>query len=167
MLCAQASEYVGDLDGAEQSYQWFLDNVPSDPRFEVARSGLARVLIAQARQERESAGLDTDGFARPPRRGGSGSGRTHLVIYNDHPDELQIVMSGPESRIETVPASMMSVVYSEANADCRFDVPSIVIDVDPGLYDVLVKRPSYIGVVSTWALDAGAEYSVSSCLSQG
>lgn len=167
LLCAQASEYVGDFDGAEQSYQWFLDNVPSDPRFEVAQSGLARVLIAQARQERESAGLDTDGFARPPRRGGSGSARTHLVIYNDHPDELQIVMSGPESRIETVPASMTSVVYSEANADCRFDVPFIVIDVDPGLYDVLMKRPSYIGVVSSWTLDAGAEYSVSYCMTQG
>lgn len=153
--CAQFSEFVGDPATAATNYQWFLDNAPFDPRAVEARDGLARSLVKQA--QLQGAGE----LPAPTPAGGSGGNHTRVVIYNDSPEELQIVLSGPESRIEIMPASPTSDTYSLVGPPvCRTDVPVLQIEVDSGVYDVLVRATSG-GVspfVGSWTLDAGAAY---------
>lgn len=154
--CAQTAEYLGDVGSAVEWYQWFVDNAPFDPRFTTARDGLARCLIKQA----EQAG---SGELPPPTdTGGSGSSLTEVTIYNDSPAELRIVISGPESRIEVIPASPTSDEYSLVGPlSCRTDVPTLTITVAAGDYRVLVEDIS--GGVSpftgTWSLTSGDRFS--------
>lgn len=153
--CAQTAEYLGDVGSAVEWYQWFVDNAPFDPRFTTARDGLARCLIKQA----EQAG---SGELPPPTdTGGSGSSLTEVTIYNDSPAELRIVISGPESRIEVIPASPTSNEYSLVGPlSCRTDVPTLTIAVAAGEYRVLVEDISG-GVrpfTGTWSLTSGDRF---------
>lgn len=153
--CAQTAEYLGDVESAVEWYQWFVDNAPFDPRFTTARDGLARSLIKQA----EQAG---SGELPPPTdTGGSGSSLTEVTIYNDSPAELRIVISGPESRIEVIPASPTSDEYSLVGPlSCRTDVPTLTITVAAGDYRVLVEDISG-GVrpfTGTWNLTSGDRF---------
>ena len=154
LTCAQFSDFVGDRDAAMTGYQWFLDNAGADPRVSIARDGLARLTHAKARED------GADIASAPERSGSSGSSLSRVVIYNDSPNELKIVVSGPESRIEVVPASPTSSEYSTIGPlFCRTDVPSITIDLLPGTYDVLVSGGSLNPVFGSWPLAQGAEYS--------
>src|SRR5690606_36390052 len=97
--CAQIAEYTGHWAHAVGWYQWFLDNGPLEPRSATARDGLARSTVAAAE------GSGAGSLPAPAPAGGSGSPDAEVVIYNDTPDELRIVVSGPESRIAVIPAS--------------------------------------------------------------
>ena len=97
----------------------------------------------------------------PTDTGGSGSSLTEVTIYNDSPAELRIVISGPESRIEVIPASPTSDEYSLVGPlSCRTDVPTLTITVAAGDYRVLVEDISG-GVrpfTGTWNLTSGDRF---------
>lgn len=153
--CAQVADISGDYSAAVERYQWFVDNAPLDERITAARDGLARALINEA----ESAGAGE--LPAPVPAGGAGGGATDVVVYNDSPEELRIVLSGPESRIEIVPASTTSTEYSLVGpTSCRTDVPSLALELQPGEYRAMVEATSG-GVspfVGNWTLDAGDAY---------
>lgn len=154
--CAQSAEYVEDYATAIELYQWFVDHGPADARLVTARDGLARCLIARAQQS--GAGE----LPPPTATGGSGSSIASVVIYNDSPEELRIVLSGPESRIEIMPASPTSSEYDLVGPlSCRTDVPMLELDVPAGDYQVLVESTS--GGISpftgTWNFTSGDAYS--------
>lgn len=155
LTCAQTAEFFQDYTGAVERYQWFIDHVPTDDRLVAARDGLARSLIAQARQG------GTGSLPQPTDTGGSGGSLATVVIYNDSPEELRIVLSGPESRIETLAASATSGTYDLVGpTSCRTDVPSLELQVAAGDYQVLVEATG--GGISpftgTWTLDRGDAY---------
>lgn len=155
LACAQTAEGMQDYQAAIERFQWFVDNYPLDPRLTAAQEGLARSLIADARQR--GAGE----LPPPTPTGRSGSDLVSVVIFNDSPNELRIVLSGPESRIVNVAPSPTSSTYPVVGPlTCRTDVPTIELSVKPGDYQVLVDaidgtvRP-YAGA---WSLGSGATY---------
>jgi hypothetical protein len=154
-MCAQTAEFFGDAATAIERYEWFLANAASDPRATSARDGLARCLILQA----EASGA---GELPPPTdTGRSGSSAVEVVVYNDSPTELRIVLSGPESRIELLGASPTSGEYDLIGPlSCRTDVPMLSLTVAPGEYRVLVEDTS--GMVNpftgTWTLTSGDRF---------
>ncbi len=150
--CAQFADFVGDRDRAIELYRSFLAAHPDDPRAPEATAGLARNLIARAR-----AG-DTAPFERPARSGSTGDRHAALDYSNDTPYDQQIVLSGPDARIITVPASPTSVIYDTAPRECRSDVPTVTIDVAPGTYDIMISDDVTDPEIGTWTLAAGAEY---------
>ena len=155
LTCAQTAEFFQDYSGAVERYQWFIDNAPTDDRLVAARDGLARSLIAEAQQG------GAGSLPQPVDTGGSGSSLASVVIYNDSPEELRIVMSGPESRIEVLAASATSGEYDLVGpSSCRTDVPMLELQVPSGVYDVLVEATS--GGISpftgTWTLGRGDAY---------
>lgn len=116
---------------------------------------MARSLIAEAQQG------GAGSLPQPVDTGGSGSSLASVVIYNDSPEELRIVMSGPESRIEVLAASATSGEYDLVGpSSCRTDVPMLELQVPSGVYDVLVEATS--GGISpftgTWTLGRGDAY---------
>ncbi len=153
--CAQVAENSGQFDAAVERYQWFVDNAPLDERAVAARDGLARALISQA----QNSGAGT--LPQPTKSGGSGGSLTAVVVFNDSPEELRLVLSGPESRIEIIPASPTSTTYSLTGPDvCRTDVPSLKLQLQPGDYQTLVESTSG-GVnpfVGSWTLVKGSAY---------
>lgn len=154
--CAQMAEYSGDYGAAIEWYQWFLDHVPLEPRSGVALDGLARSTVALARQRGASE------LPPPAPTGGSGTAAAEIVLYNDTPDELRVVVSGPESRIVEIPASPTSSYYSMVGpAACRTDVPSVALELTAGTFDVLVETTTADDVddfLGSWVLDASASY---------
>ena len=155
LTCAQTAEFFGDTAAAIERYQWFLDNAPFDPRTATARDGLARSLILRAQQ------TGAGELPPPTPTGSSGGALTRVVIYNDSPEELRLVVSGPESRIEVIPASPTSGTYSLVGPpSCRTDVPTIELRLTPGDYQVLVEATTG-GVrpfTGTWTLGRGDAY---------
>ena len=155
LTCAHTAEFFQDYATAIERYQWFLDNAPGDERVVEARDGLARSLIADA--QLQGAGS----LPQPVDTGGSGTGRTTIAIFNDSPEELRIVMSGPESRIEILAASPTSSEYLGVGPpSCRTDVPRLDLKVQDGDYQVLVESTGG-GVspfVGTWSLGRGDAY---------
>jgi len=155
LSCAQVAEFVQDYDSAVEWYQWFIDNAPLDERVVTANDGLARSLIKRA----QLAGAGE--LPAPNDTGSSGTSAVRIVIYNDSPEDLNIVMSGPESRFEFVSASPTSSTYPLVGPpSCRTDVPVIEFDVPAGQYQVLVEAASgsVDGFVGTWTLGRGDEY---------
>jgi hypothetical protein len=157
LTCAQTAEFFQDYSGAVERYQWFIDNAPTDDRLVAARDGLARSLIAEAQQG------GAGSLPQPVDTGGSGSSLASVVIYNDSPEELRIVMSGPESRIEVLAASATSGEYDLVGpSSCRTDVPMLELQVPSGVYEVLVEATS--GGISpftgTWTLGRGDAYAL-------
>ncbi|MGZ4740519.1 MAG: hypothetical protein ACXVLM_14925 [Ilumatobacteraceae bacterium] len=153
--CAQVAENSGQFDAAVQRYQWFVDNAPLDERAVAARDGLARALINQA----QNSGAGT--LPEPTQSGRSGGTLTDVVVFNDSPEELRLVLSGPESRIEIIPASPTSTTYSLVGPPvCRTDVPSLELQLQPGDYQTLVESTSGAvnPFVGTWSLAKGAAY---------
>jgi hypothetical protein len=155
LTCAQTAETSQDYPAAIERYQWFIDNAPSDERFVTARDGLARSLIAQAAQS------STGSLPAPTATGRSGSDLASVVIYNDSPEELRIVMSGPESRVEVLAASPTSSTYDQVGPlSCRTDVPMLELDVPAGDFQVLVEATG--GGIEpfsgTWHLDSRDAY---------
>jgi hypothetical protein len=149
------AEVGGDDASAIDWYQWFLDHAPLDARATAARDGLARSLIHRA------AGAGAGTLPTPQPTGRSGSAATRVVVYNDSPEQLRLVLSGPETRIEIIAASATSSVYSLVGPPtCRTDVPSLVLQLAPGEYKALVEATGG-GVeefVGTWSLTKGAAY---------
>jgi hypothetical protein len=153
--CAEVAEQAADFEAAIDRYQWSLDNAVDEDHATLARDGLARALINHAE------GVGAGELPEPVPAGGTGRGETDVVVYNDSPEELRIVLSGPESRIEIIPASTTSETYSMIGPPlCRTDVPSLELRLQPGEYRALVEATS--GNVSPfsgdWTLTSGDAY---------
>jgi hypothetical protein len=153
--CAEVAEYAAEYDVAIDRYQWSLDNAVDEEHATLARDGLARSLINRA----EDVGAGE--LPEPVPAGGAGRGVSEVVVYNDSPEELRLVLSGPESRIEIIPASPTSSTYSLVGPPvCRTDVPSLQLNLAPGDYRALVESTS--GNVSPfsgdWSLSSGDAY---------
>jgi len=87
-----------------------------------------------------------------------GGGVTRLIIRNDAESDLDVVLTGPETRFLTVEGSPTSWTYAEPPWDCRVDVPVLTIDLIPGVYEVMFERYGDPISVGTWDLRSGAIY---------
>jgi hypothetical protein len=149
--CAQFADFVGDTSGAVELYEEFIAVAPSDARVPEAQTKLARNMIADARA------ADAEEFDAVEPSGSSGSDLAQLVLWNDTAYEQQLVITGPETRFVTVPASPTSPTYATPPLSCATDVPSVTLDLAPGTYDLLVSD-EVDTMVGTWQLDQGTAY---------
>jgi hypothetical protein len=88
------------------------------------------------------------------------SGPTVVRIENASSQQLTIVFSGPEQRVEEVAPCSECGAASGADA-CDATGPEIRVELPPGTYDVVVRAAAGADVIpfrGTWALDAGFEY---------
>lgn len=152
LRCAELAHFFGDTGTAIELYRWFLDNTQDDPRAGGAEAGLAWNLIAQARAN------GTTEWERPGRSDQIGGNVARMIIRNDAWSALDVTLTGPETHFLTVAESPTSAQYFDHPNECRLDVPSITIDLTPGVYDVMFERNGNAAAVGTWDLRAGSVY---------
>jgi hypothetical protein len=151
-MCAQFSDFVGDVPGAIELYRSFIAAAADDVRIADAEAALARNMIADARAN------DAEQLQDIGRSGSSGSDLAQFVFRNDTEYEQTLVITGPETRFVTIEASPTSSTYTVEPLDCRTDVPSVTLDLVPGTYDILLSDEVVEAQVGTWQLDRGAAY---------
>jgi hypothetical protein len=150
MACAEQAE-KNPKGGAVDRYESILANYPDHPRIGEAKAGLARAMMA-------SAGGGNSSNLPPPQAAGRSSGGQNLTVKNSSNKRLRLVMTGPQTLVEELPAcegcssSIVGTCSSSATVS-TFSVPA-------GSYQVAVRvmdgnvRP-YAG---SWSLSSGVRY---------
>jgi hypothetical protein len=96
-------------------------------------------------------------------KSGQAGGQSTVVIQNDSPEQLSIVFSGPDVRVEEVKACGECVEYVGVGPSaCPEKGPVAEYVLAPGTYEVVVKSSSGSDVTpfrGTWTLKKGEEYS--------
>jgi outer membrane protein assembly factor BamD (BamD/ComL family) len=142
---------------AADAFDLFLSQYPDHERASEAETGLASALL------REAKAGGAGEIARPQISGSTGTGDAVVIIQNDSPEAMRIVFTGPETRIEELPACTDCITYSGLGPDaCPELGPVGEYTVPPGTYEVLVESISDSGTTpftGTWDLASGDEYS--------
>ena len=135
----------------------FLSRYPNDPRASDVESALARSIVASSKSS--SAGT----IPAPNLSGITAGGSAVVIARNDSPNRLRIALSGPDGRVEELPACASCTTYSSFGPlSCPDLGPVGRYTVTPGQYDVVVQSISDTSVTpwtGTWNLGSGDEYS--------
>lgn len=154
--CGKTYENIGRYPVAIQMYSKFLSENSGHPLAETVEDALARAIVFDARAS--GAGI----IPAPERSGSTSGGSTMVIIQNDSPEDLQIVFSGPDSRIEMLDACTSCQAYSLTEPTyCPEKGPIGRYVLPPGQYDVVVQSVSDAGVTpwtGDWNLVSGEEY---------
>jgi hypothetical protein len=154
--CGQTFEDEGDWDNAVTMYEKFLADYPNHALAPDVEEGLARSIVMQAK----AAGAGE--IPAPQSSGSTDSGVTEVVIQNDSPDQLRIVFSGPNSRVEELGACSSCINYTGTGPMyCPEEGPVGRYTLEPGQYDVVVESISDSGTTpwaGYWDLIDGDEY---------
>lgn len=154
--CAGTLGQQGDLAGAQRLYDQFLADFPDDPRAAQVQRAVVDLMIQQAR----SAGASE--IPAPIRTGDVESGTARVVIQNDSPEPLRLIIAGPETRMEEIDACVNCPSFpSQAPEACLELGPTVTYELAPGAYDVLVEALTGEAVrpfVGSWTLESGAYY---------
>ncbi len=154
--CGVQAEEDGDYETAIGLYETLLDKYELHPQVEEIEERLAQALFDQA----QAAGA---GEIAPPASSGYVSGSLAVVvIQNDSPESLRIIFTGPETRIETLPAcSTCENYFGVGPLYCPEKGPIGTYELEPGTYSILVEASSDSGTTpftGTWTLEGGKEY---------
>jgi hypothetical protein len=137
-------------------FEILLESYPTNTATREIKQPYAKALIEQARQ---GASITID---QPQRTGSTSSGTVVYKVTNSSPYEMRIVLSGPDSIVETISACTTCIKYTYAPDDCPSGV-SKNITLSPGYYSVLVKSiNSNIYVTpytGSWSFSSGGIYS--------
>ena len=156
LTCGSNYQNDGDLTGAAAVYEAFLEKYPDHASAEEVSRVLAELLVANAK----ASGSGT--IQRPDSSGWAPSGVARVVIQNDSPHQLKLVFSGPDSRIEILPACEACVDFSTISPMyCPELGPIATYELTPGTYEVLVEASDEGGVnpfTGTWELQGGNEF---------
>ena len=155
--CGQAYEADGEFADALATYAQFRDDYPEHALADDVDAAFARATLAETTTA-------NPGDLPPPNAMGPGgtAGLATIVIQNGSPDELNMVFSGPDVRVEEIEACTDCVkVFGVATDACEREGPMAEYVVSPGTYQVVVKSGSGSSVRpfrGTWTLEAGQEY---------
>jgi hypothetical protein len=157
--CGQAAEDEGAFAAAVDFYDRFRTDYPDHELFGQVSLAFARVTIADA----EASGA---GELPTPQQIGDGSGSSDqvtVVIQNDSPEALNIIFSGPETRVETIEACTECAKFSDSEPESCPELGATgTYLLAPGSYTVVVKAGGGSDVTpfrGTWDLEGGQEYS--------
>ena len=150
---AQAKQY----SEAMAMYETFLKEYPNHPFLATIKKDLGTIMIADDRQK---------GAGKLPPAVPSGftfDGTTTVQIRNESPHPLRIVLNGPESQFEEIPAceDCKEMSASAEPKSCPNQGPVINMTLKPGNYDIVAKSIAgktvspYIG---NWTLGKGYQY---------
>lgn len=146
----------GQYEDAIFVYEKFLDDYPTHEMADTVEDSLAEALVAWAK----AAGAGN--IPAPEVSGTTGGISTVVIIQNDSPESMRIVFTGPETRIEELPACTNCQTYFGTGPEfCPEIGPSGTYELAPGTYEVLVTATSDSGTTpftGTWSLASGDEY---------
>ncbi len=155
--CGQNYAKAKQYDQAMTMYETFLKEYPNHSFVATIKKDLGTIMIADARQK---------GAGQLPPAVPSGltiDGTTTVQIRNESPYPLRIVLNGPESQFQEIPACKDCQKRS-ASAElesCPNQGPVINLTLKPGNYDIVAK--SIVGenvnpYVGNWTLGKGYQY---------
>ena len=158
LACGEAFEGEADFVNALTMFDRIRQSYPDHPLQNTASEAFVRATLAEA----DATGA---GELPTPDAVGSGTGATGpalVVIRNASNEELTIVFSGPEQRVEEMAACTDCEAFSGDEPDgCPAGGPEARYEVEPGSYDVVVKAATESGIIpfrGNWTLDPGQEY---------
>jgi tetratricopeptide (TPR) repeat protein len=156
--CGQAYEAEKAYAEALAAYARFRSEYPDHDLAADVEAALVRATLA----ETDASGA---GSLPAPQEQGDGTGTAGVatvVIQNDSPDQLSMVFSGPDVRVEDLEACADCVEFTgDGPHECQGLGPIGEYKLGPGTYDVVVKSGSGSSVIpfrGTWDLKAGQEY---------
>lgn len=154
--CAENYTNQNEFALAADIYTAFLVTFPEHPDVENVNLLLPDLLIKAAR----ASGSGT--IERPNETGWAPEGIARVVIQNDSPHDLRIVFSGPDSRIENLPACETCMdYYAVGPIYCPEQGPIGTYDLTPGEFEVLVETRNEENVTpftGTWAFPGGKSF---------
>lgn len=146
----------GEFRLAADIYESFLNKFPEHPSVETVKFLLPDLLVKAAR----AAGSGT--IERPNETGWAPEGVARVVIQNDSPHDMRIVFSGPDARIEILPACETCIdYYAVGPLYCPEQGPIGTYDLTPGDFDVLVEsinEEDVIPFTGTWGFQGGKAF---------
>jgi hypothetical protein len=156
--CGNTYFSAGAYADALLVYERFRTEFPDHGLSAQVDEGYAAATLAEA------AASGAGALPQPESVGGSGEGAlVTVIIRNDSPERLTIVFSGPEVRVELLPACVECERFvNEGPPECPEKGPIGRYVVEPGTYTVVVKATAGNSVTpfrGTWTLEASTEYS--------
>ncbi len=141
---------------AADLYQSFIEKYPDHPRVEEIKFLLPDLLIKAAKTG------STGTIERPDASGWAPAGVSRVVIQNDSPHTLRLVFSGPDARIEELPACDECSDYTGIGPMyCPEKGPIGSYDLTPGTFEVMVEALDDSGIdpfTGTWELEDSKEF---------
>ncbi len=155
--CGQTFQSNTEWDEAIGVYEFFVANYPDHDLSQEVETGLALSIVARAQ-------LAGAGEIPAPEASGQIAGElSEVVIQNDSPERLRIVFSGPEARVEELPACASCQTYTIVTPSfCPERGPIGRYTLAPGQYDVVVETVMETGTTpwaGSWSLQSGEGYS--------
>ncbi len=151
--CGRTYEAIGELENAGALYYVIRTDYPTHPISSLATQGLARVELSLA--------SDAPTLAPPLESGIAPSGTSVYVVQNDSPEQVEIILSGPETIIKEIAECSICTKLTSEPSECPNLGPMERITLKPGDYEVLVKSASDDEVIpyrGKWAFQDGVEY---------
>ena len=154
--CGQVFEAEGGYSEALFFYETFRRDYPDHALAEDVEAALVRATIAEA----QAAGAGE--LPAPQAVSSGGSGPAVVVIQNDSPEQLSLVFSGPDVRVEELEPCADCVKFQGIGPEfCPEKGPIGRYTLPAGRYDVVVNSISDSGVTpfqGAWELNQGEEY---------
>jgi len=153
--CGRTYENIGELENAIAMYYIVRTDYPEHHLSSAATEGQARVEI-------EIAIAGAAGPIDPPRKSGTAPiGTSVYVVQNDSPEQMQLILRGPEVIIEEIPECSVCTKLTREPDECPNKGPITRITLKPGRYEVVVKSVRDDGVIpyhDSWNFQSGTEY---------
>lgn len=154
--CGSARFAAGEYGAAIAQYEALLERYPDHPLANDARAALVDAQVTDIRQR------GTGELPPPQERGTAPPGSAVVVISNDSPERLEVLLSGPGSQSLTIDPCPTCKTYSIVGPIfCPEEGPRATITLLPGSYEVVVRAiddPSIVPWSGEWALEDGREY---------
>ena len=151
--CGRMYEDIGELENAGALYYVVRTDYPTHPISSLATQGLARVEISLA--------SNAPTLAPPLESGTAPIGTSVYVVQNDSPEQVEIILSGPETIIKEIAECSICTKLKRDPVECPNQGPMERITLKPGDYDVLVKSAGDDEVIpyrGKWVFQDGIEY---------
>ncbi|HEV2071040.1 MAG TPA: tetratricopeptide repeat protein [Acidimicrobiales bacterium] len=153
--CGEQSHEKGQFREAATHFRALLERFPDSDLAALAEAARVDSEVAAAR------GQTTSPLPPPPPTGRAPSGSAVLIVQNDSPRPIEVLVSGPSSkRISLEPCAGCSEVISQLG--CTGKGPLVEVVLEPGEYEVLARVTDGTTVTpftGTWSLSGATRYS--------
>ncbi len=153
--CGRTYERIDELENAIVMYYIVRTDYPKHHLSVEATRGLVRVEIELA----QASGANP--IPQPQESGTAPVGTSAYVVQNDSPEQIQLIMHGPEDIVEEIPACNNCTKLTAEPDECPNKGPIRRITLKPGRYEVKVKSISDDGItpyLGSWNFQSGTEY---------
>jgi tetratricopeptide (TPR) repeat protein len=154
--CGQTHFYAGEFTEAIESYNILIERYSDSSYYKQAEAALVDARVADIRTGR------TGDLPQPAESGYASSGTAVVVVSNDAPERVEILLSGESSTSFIFEICESCVTYGMIGpVYCPEKGPQKKFSLKPGTYNVVAQTPddpSITPFYGTWELESGKEY---------